>query len=503
MVEEDVNPVHQQYMDLSGRYKAGWTFHRFIQGLRKFFGSQDLEDHTADFQELYGGLRGVSKSLNDPDIQSVIARLEDLREQLEELMETLESEDRRVDPSLVRLFFQRVKTHDDRIILDLIRFYLEVQRLRPWESDRIDKVDYLLTRLAEAVLGSDLSGDRGRLTRVLEAVSTHQSWSVNIEPQKIANRQKMIYAVREEIQQLASFEELTERDLVGHYRHLKHGLGKLVFERSILPAIVDTNLVLAARIRELSRQEEKRILEDYEKVSRLAEEGTVNHELAESVNRLHMQVSQFRKQIGSGNLRLQDMTQIRRLVLDILEQAEESAGSEPVRFGRSSAQPDGFVIEEAIPSRQERYLLGRSLEELVASLLESKNSDGEERRLDARALSYRLVEREIQAFDRLASREECDEALERLVLASAALRHRINEEVNETHARRSDANGGDHPRSEVIDDILRLSDLYLRQFSHFLENDLLAGNIPAAHQLQVLRMRLMRDYSGLWLVAFG
>jgi hypothetical protein len=55
MVEtEEVNPVHKLYMELSSRYKAGWTFHRFLQGLKKFFGSLELEDHT--LQEAEGSI---------------------------------------------------------------------------------------------------------------------------------------------------------------------------------------------------------------------------------------------------------------------------------------------------------------------------------------------------------------------------------------------------------------------------------------------------------------
>jgi len=487
-------------MDLSGRYKAGWTFHRFVLGLRKFFGSQDLEDHTADFQELYGGLREVSQALNDPNIQSVIERLAGLRERLDALLARLDEEERRIDPSLVRLFFQRIKKYDDRILVDLIRFYLEVQRERSWENDRVDKVDFLVTRLAEAVAGGDLSGDRSRLNRVLEGLSAHQAKAAGFDPKKIANRQKMIRAVRNEIPQLESFEQLTERDLVGHYRHVKHGLGGMLFDKNILPAIVETNLELADRINALTEDEEKRIFEDYERVSRLEQEGSVDRDLAQAVNELHSQVSHFRKQVSSGNLRLHDMAEIRRLVVEILEQIEGSgiasaaASAEAGRSGR-------FAVEEVIPSATERRLIGRAFEDLVGVLRKSEVAEFEERRLDARALSYRLEERELLAFDRLAAQSECDEDLERFVLAAAALRHRINGEVKEIHAYRSRVEARESSSSPVTMALLSLGDWYLRRFAHFLETDAVIGDVGKARELQILRMRLMRDYSGLWLVA--
>ena len=123
--------------------------------------------------------------------------------------------------------------------------------------------------------------------------------------------------------------------------------------------------------------------------------------------------------------------------------------------------------------------------------------------MDARALSYRLEDREFMAFDRLSAAGECDLGVERFVLIGAALRHRINDEVNEIHSYRSRLGSRETSASATTSGILRLGDWYLRQFSHFLENDLLAGRAVEARELQVLRMRLMRDYSGLWLVVHG
>ena len=57
---------------------------------------------------------------------------------------------------------------------------------------------------------------------------------------------------------------------------------------------------------------------------------------------------------------------------------------------------------------------------------------------------------------------------------------------------------------EVSDEtagILRLADWYLRQFSHFREGHLETGEMVLASNLGRLRMRLMRDYAGLWLMA--
>jgi hypothetical protein len=48
----------------------------------------------------------------------------------------------------------------------------------------------------------------------------------------------------------------------------------------------------------------------------------------------------------------------------------------------------------------------------------------------------------------------------------------------------------------------RAADAYVWRFNHVLQELMMAGDMAECRQLQLLRMRLMRDYSGLWLLAF-
>jgi hypothetical protein len=500
--EQQVNPVQKLYMDLSGRYKAGWTFHRFIQGLRKFFGSQELEDHTPEFQELYQGLKETSRRLNDAHIQPVISRLEEIQDRLQAILQILDEEDRRITPSLVRLFFQRVKGYDERIVLDLVRFYLEIQRGRSWDEERIDKVDFLLSRLGEAIAGEDLMRDKSRLHRVLESIATGRLGTVSVDPQKLANRQMMIQAVRNEIGELASFEDLTGRDLVGHYRNVKHGLGSLMFEKSILPAVVDTNLMLAAKIGELTHIEERRILEDYERVARLEEQGGVDDQLGASVSRLHEQVSRFRRQIEARNVRIADVAALRGSVLEILERLEACAAESKsgAAMEEIAPLPSRLKAAEVLPGLEEQELLEGAFAELVGALEAEQGSA--EGAIPSSVLAFRLDDRERLAFERLVGAESCDERLERFVLGAAALRFRINEEVGEIHAHRGRSGADGEPVAETTRRLLAAGDWFLRQFDHFLAGDA-SRDAASRHRLEQLRMRLMRDYSGLWLVAYS
>lgn len=495
VLANEVNPVNQLYRDLSDRYKSGWTFHRFIQGLRKFFGSHDLKDRTAEFQSLYKTLKVVSSRLNDIDIAPVVEQLEDARRATDDLIESLDAEDRRVSPSLVRLFFERVKTRDERILIDLIRFYLEAQRGRSWESERSDKVDYLLTRLGELIASAEKGGDEERLKRILRGISEYAG-SLPVDPQKLANRMKLIEAVSGELAKISTFESLTERDLVAHYRNLKHGLGALVFDKSVLPMIVATNLAVSARVEELTEEAQQQIFADYEKVRELQEQGRLAPYLAERVSELQDQVGTFRNRIKRGTLRLDAVAELQGAVREIFGrlEAEETADLEG-HVVRTDALSSGEVFASGV----ERQLLGQLFDELVSALRDARRAGEPPSELDSRLLEYRLSAREIESFARLSSGAETDVHLERFLLAASSLRRKIRLLVEELHNVGVEATPGSREEAlAAATTALRVGDGYLRRFSHYLEMHI--GEGAGVRELQILKMRLMREYSGLWLL---
>jgi hypothetical protein len=61
---------------------------------------------------------------------------------------------------------------------------------------------------------------------------------------------------------------------------------------------------------------------------------------------------------------------------------------------------------------------------------------------------------------------------------------------------------GDSPIYSRARKTARLADEYLRRFGHMMNGIILSGDGAEARPVEILRMRLMRDYSGLWLLAF-
>ncbi len=511
-MDKEVNPLNSKYIELTARYKACWTFHRFIVGLQKFFGQREIRSFPFDFQSLYKKLRAASVSLNTAP-ETVEGELAEIEEELGKFMDVLDQQDGSVSPSQIRLFFTRVKNWDERLLIEMIRFYQETQRGRSWTPDRIDKADFLVSRLAESVAGPDLQGDRGRLERILGRLSANVELE-DVDSGKTENRRKLIESVRSEIRRVRQFEELTDKDLVGHYRRAKHGLGRLFFEGSILALVMETNALLSERIQELSKLEEKRIFDDYERISRLEREGTVDTSVVEAVNELHSEVGRFKKVLKAGGFRLADLTRLKKALErlspllepeDAAEAPRPPAAVEAALPARppSGVGPSAFVMPSLFSWREAQDLVGSDLEDLFSSLSAAEPTAGPAAvATSAPLISFRLEPREVVAFRRLAAGAEADDRLEGFLIGAAALRRRINREVDEIHAQVSRSGTASGAVADSARRTAAVADWYLRQFEHFTETAALDGETDEVRDLQVLKMRLTRDYSGLWLVLY-
>ena len=61
---QELSVLHRRYADLSHRFRAGWTFHQFLQSLGKSLLQRAEDSHSAAFQDLYTELKEISQSLN-------------------------------------------------------------------------------------------------------------------------------------------------------------------------------------------------------------------------------------------------------------------------------------------------------------------------------------------------------------------------------------------------------------------------------------------------------
>jgi hypothetical protein len=115
--------------------------------------------------------------------------------------------------------------------------------------------------------------------------------------------------------------------------------------------------------------------------------------------------------------------------------------------------------------------------------------------------NLRLEPREIVAYRRLHVHPEGDAALERFLLEAAALRLRMNREAAEIQEILDETAGTrDSPVFERSRKTAKLGDGYVQRFGQLIDSAVRASSFAEAQQLQLLRMRLIRDYSGIWLL---
>ena len=317
---QELGVLHRRYADISHRFRAGWTFHQFLQSLGKTLLQRVEDEHSADFQNLYTGLKDVSQSLNASESDRIRHRLDAIDRRLGELIEALDAEDTKVPPDFLRQFFRRVKNYDEKILAQLVRFYLYAHPGGPWPDDRLDKVDFLLARVSEEEddrTGELVLRDHGRLSEIYQGI-----WALSGAEapgdQVVEERRTDIDRIRIEATSVESLDQVNDLGLVRRYRDLKHGLGQLYFYPDLLLALQQTNLAFKNRIQKLYRQEERRIVAEYQRVFELEREVPFDTELDQELSAFREEIERFEKQLQREEFRLGDIALIRQKVRTLL-----------------------------------------------------------------------------------------------------------------------------------------------------------------------------------------
>lgn len=514
MSVQDLNRSHRRYISVSHAFRSAWTFHQFIQGLRKVFSDAGLPEYPADFQSLYSRLKEVSQNLNEASIDRVTAQLDEIEEGIEPLNEALLEADQKVSPGHLRQFFQRVKNYDDSILSQLIKFYLYTHdEEQGWVADRLDKADYLTTKLCEEY--DDIRDmyqlrDRSRIRELAEGM-----WSTlgtdTLTDDEVAAAISRIDKLRRDVLDIARIDELHEQGLVDGFREMKHKLGSSYFHPKILQALIETNLVLKNRVQELYKREEQRIVAEYQQVFELEREVPIDGSLGNELSAFREAVDRFEEQLQGENVSLRDLAKLRetvrnlvpRLTVDTEDSGPYVHPPEARAFmeEQEEEEPKAAPSEPAEASPERDYVAEQY--ETVIRALENTNPNQEPRKalLDPEIFGLGLEPREVIAYRRLFSGAMCDREIEELVLHGAALRLRIEQEVEGIKGVLDDSAVARETEPYVLArNTVRFGDLLLRRFAHHIEMAVLRGDGTEARALQILRMRLTRAYAGLWLL---
>lgn len=507
MSVQELHRVHRRYIRLSNHFKSAWTFHQFVQGLGKTFSEVEIPSYPADFQRIYGELKAVSQNLSESSIEPMSAELDRIEQELKPTVEGLMAADAGVSAGVLRQFFQRVKNYDDNILTQLLKFYLLSQELPRWEFPRVDKVDYLVTKLTE-LYNEDKDAYLLRDQTFLRELSQGLWTALESEPPADADVdgiRSQVAAIREAIANTESIEALHHGNLVEGYRQLKHGLGYRFFEPRVLLALLETNMMLKNRIHQLYKRDEQRIIAEYQQVFELERDVPVDVQLSEELNEFRQAVERFERKLEGDDVKLAEITELRdrvRSLVPKLRPDDSEDATLPVVRPREVREAEGGEGSPASPAGADAFYVEEQYQQIVAALEDTNpTTDPKKVALQPEVFHLGVGPREIFAFRRLFGGATCDEALEQFVLRAASLRVRIDAEVTEIKGILDDtAVSQEAPIFRTARATCRVGDRFVRRFEHLVEYCVLDGDIKEARDLQLLKMRLTRAFSGLWLM---
>ena len=507
MVERDVNPLAGRHMALAVRFKAAWAFHQLLVGMRRTQILEHFDDKSGAFKQAFEKLKRSSEQLRGPttsDVSAAPALLDALEAEINDLVAGLARTDTSLSPSQLRQFFQQVRSFDERILIDIIRFYQRVEGTGTWDKDRLDKADLVVSRLAESIAGSDLQGDRNRLRKILQALGVADSDAGGEEAAEITSLSATLQDLRSEIRWVKTFEELHESKLVQLYRALKHDMGHQLFHPNLLPLVADVNNAFKLKVDELRGLEEERVISGYRQLLQGPGKPVAGGpELDVALVSLQRQLDEFEVRSKTENVRLDELATLGMSLKDVTrrfkdrldpkdgEDVASQASAAPALHGPRTSSEE--ALEPNLDAIQPFW------DELMTALAGlAPDLDPLNASTQGAVLKYRLEAREVAAFQALGGGVESGSGVEQFVLAAVALRCRISSAVDDIQGALSEA-PGTTPESvlEQARRTSRMADAYLKHFSHLVDQAVFDSDLEVAKSFQMLKMRFMREYSGL------
>jgi hypothetical protein len=368
-----------------------------------------------------------------------------------------------------------------------------------------------------------------------------------------------VRTLREAMAQTKSLDQFNELGLIAGYRRLKHSLGDAFFYPPILDEVVRTNLYLRSSIGDFFEREEQRIAGEYQEVFELEREAlqldtgtqSLGSGLDAELQDFRGEVQRFESQLEKKELRLDEVARLRARARDLiprlqgagdglggahdatspddasdetpprLEPSPSGAAPPPAPHSPQSPPPLASsppVVAPPTPVPLTRSgatlrirtanaeLLGDTLRSVLAFLEQTNWDDPPEvvaKLPDLNAL--RLEPREILAFRRLHSPESVHLELEQFLFEAAALRVRVTAQAEEMVAQRGGLDTDSDAESGAANGrvLCHLAGQFERRLDLFVQEAVQSGDAREASELQHLRMRLLREYSGLWLLVYG
>ena len=506
MTVVEAGSLQSRFARISDRFKAVWTAHQFASGAYGQFLSDPLP-YKLDFGALMESIKAAGRILSGTYPMEASGVLDSLEDALDVASKQILAADAKISPSLLRRFFERLERPDDSLVACLVRFYFYADAV---EADHRDKLDLLFTRL-----GEDFHAERGQFVmreslalrqRVIELTSLLRVAAAPRE--EVVPVIRAIRSMRDEIDATVQFDDFTARNLVRDARTFKHRVGDLYFDPDVLLAIVELNVATKNSFVRLYSGEEQRIVED---ADRLMEHGSAiarnfggaNPGLADEIARFRLLREQFESLRAQSNVKHDVIAKLKASMNAIMTQLDSGLDPEI----ETAEIPASFFDEARVSTR---FGKGEPLLQYVlridAAVEATDPTMSVEEFVDCPAArDLRLETWEAAAYRKLVDRmpaeaEEDSEELWLLYLRASALRIKIDEEATIMSAAIATRVRPDDDLLSRAKKSLDLAKELDEQFGDFLQEAVYYSNRRILRQLYRSRFRLLRGFSGLWLI---
>lgn len=513
-----LHELNQRYIRLADRCRSQWTFYQLLQGLFKHLRNLPCPVEL-DFPNLFSELRKLSDELSDSTVSSGARVLAELSRKVDTYASQLRAVDVDVPPSLLRRFFDRLRHQDEKVILAIIKFYLDGGTSSP---DTLDKLDILFTRLAElpAADGRSVARQPHEIERLIRPI-------LDLHPRPTAPKEEVdilaraVTEIKAEVLQTTNFSQLVEGGALDRFRSLKRRLGEALLNPTLLPVVVDTTIAIKNRFRELLEEEESRLLEDTNRVRELERQlnghpELVTPELRDLLESFMAASHRYTAARNDENVRRADVLELRKALNQILEAFDTShsfppplkpppTGDEEVEETAATDEAEPAAAAPLSSQLPADPLLHDYISKIVFALELAGTDRSAEEAVQAKELAtLRLEPAEVEACRALTGGRTDLGSLsgqrQLLLLQAAALRVRMDEEAKEID--RLQRRGSDK-LAEVLErataSLQRAAEMD-RRFLWFIDDALYRGETDHLEMLYRSRFRLLRAYSGLWLI---
>jgi hypothetical protein len=487
MLVSEVQTLHGAYLRLTEKFKALWTFHQFLKGVHKNF-LGDAPTYEIDFNALYEDLRKISGQISSGNATGTVRDdLDRIETELGLVSRQLRLSDRAVSPSLVRRFFQRLRTEDEKIVYNLLRFYFGQADL---DEDLADKIDFLATLAATHPGGEGIvARSRADAVKIFEAVVSHCTWP----PTGTDEVNALVAAMdelAEDVSRARNFEALTSEKLVENIRTIKRRLGFALANPQVLASVAICNVKTKEVFRKRLEEERERIREAGERIASLEQEfaRTGRKDLPDEFRRFRDNHDEFQRLTEESNLRSGHVIAVMRSITDVLAKFD---------LGEIALEEidDALEIPDALPEEEGEQpdSLRHAVQKILAAVEMSDGGFKEIANFGLEPWELRSAKAAIAHGGRPPSERDS------LFLEGAALRCKAEEEAARwTQCKKMGTPLG--PLRLDAEDTLALAGSTDHRFANVIR-DAADGSLPEEMASLVRsRFRLLRAYSGLWLL---